>query len=452
VKEQSHLAVALLLALPKYFEADFRRCSILPVRSQLSQFTASDAFWWGAGIEDSFIVAPFPATNRTLDEYEVTEHYERWQADIDLMAQLGIGCTRYGIPWHRINPAPDVWDWDWSERALDYCLEKGLSPIVDLVHYGTPLWMENAFLHPDFPSHMAEFAFRAAEKFRGRIHWWTPLNEPRMTAWFCGKVGNWPPYRHGWRGFVEVMLALSRGIVQTTEALYAADAENVICHIDAANNWLPPQPAEPVLLQLTQFRENLVFLALDLVSGRVDESHALWQWLQQQGAPQSTLEWLHSHRTELDVIGINLYPMLSQKQYVRTSSGRARIRFPLGETAMVERIVEGYWKRYERPMLIGETAGRGTYARRLKWLQQSVQGVRNLRARGVPLAGYVWWPLFDLVAWTYRQGRGPLHSYIAPMGLYGLEPQTLDRIHTPLVEAYCVLAQGGVEAVGTLQG
>ena len=35
------------------------------------------SFLWATGIEDTFITDPWPATGRTLDEYELTQHYER---------------------------------------------------------------------------------------------------------------------------------------------------------------------------------------------------------------------------------------------------------------------------------------------------------------------------------------------------------------------------------------
>ena len=423
--------------------------SALP-QSQLRHLTDPQAFWWAAGIEDSFITAPWPATGRTLDEYEVTGHYERYREDIGLMASLGLSAARYGIPWHRISPAPGTWDWDWSERALDALLEKGIAPIVDLVHYGVPDWIEGAYLHPDFPARMAEYSFRAAEKFRGRVHWWTPLNEPRITAWFCGKTGTWPPYKRGWRGFAQVLVALCRGIVEASAALRAADSENVLFHVDAANNWLPPHPDESLLHEMTAFREDLVFLALDLISGRVYSEHALHGWLGRQGVPPSTLEWFREQPTMLDIIGVNLYPMLSQKQFVRTPGGRVRIRFPYGGAPMLERIVESYWKRYRRPMMIAETAGRGRVSRRAEWLRDSVAGVKNLRERGVPLVGYTWWPLFDLVAWSYRQSSAPLQNFLVPMGLWELDHATLERRTTSLVDDYRALAQGGASAVGLL--
>jgi beta-glucosidase len=89
-------------------------------------------------------------------------------------------------------------------------------------------------------------------------------------------------------------------------------------------------------------------------------------------------------------------------------------------------------------------------SRRLAWLSESVEGVRRARAAGIPIIGYTWWPLFDLISWTYRQGRRPLEDYLVPMGLWKLDPKTLDRTPTPLVDAYRDLVAGGIEAVGAL--
>ena len=70
--------------------------------SQLHRLRDPQTFVWATGIEDTFITAPWPKTGRTLDEYELTEHYERWHADLGLMSEIGVSAARYGIPWHRI--------------------------------------------------------------------------------------------------------------------------------------------------------------------------------------------------------------------------------------------------------------------------------------------------------------------------------------------------------------
>ena len=121
-------------------------------------------------------------------------------------------------------------------------LELGIAPQVDLVHYGLPGWIEGAYLHPDYPKLVADYAARLAERFKGRIHWYTPLNEPRVTAWYCGRIGWWPPYRRSWRGFVALTLAIAQGIQATVAALRAVDPEIVAYHVDATDSTRQPRP------------------------------------------------------------------------------------------------------------------------------------------------------------------------------------------------------------------
>ena len=87
----------------------------LPTKSQLAELTMPHAFLWSTGIEDTFITAPHPATGRTLDEYELTGHYDRWADDLELVASLGVPAARYGVPWHRIQPEAKRWDWRFAD-------------------------------------------------------------------------------------------------------------------------------------------------------------------------------------------------------------------------------------------------------------------------------------------------------------------------------------------------
>src|SRR5262249_10795006 len=154
-----------------------------------------------------------------------TEHYENWQADLELMAQLGVRAARYGIPWYRVNPASGAWDWRFADDSFGKMLDLGIDPIVDLVHYGTPGWLTESFHDPRFPAAMTEYVTRLAERFQGKIRWFTPLNEPRITAHYCGRLGWWPPHGSGWKGLVRILLAVCRAIVMTDQALSLVDPD-----------------------------------------------------------------------------------------------------------------------------------------------------------------------------------------------------------------------------------
>ncbi|HYG36306.1 MAG TPA: family 1 glycosylhydrolase, partial [Clostridia bacterium] len=316
--------------------------------SRLSLLKHPDTFFWATGIEDTFITDPWPSTGRTLDEYELTGHYERWRDDLKLMADLGVRTVRYGVPWHHINPTREEWDWSFADATLERLLELHIQPIVDLVHYGLPPWLKNGYLEPDFPNAMAKYAQRLAERFKGRIFCYTPLNEPRVTAWYCGKLGWWPPYRRGWKGFLAVMLGICRGIVHTVQALKAVDPEIVPVHVDATDLY---ETSDTSLNAEVARRQEIVFLALDLVSGRVSESHSLYEWLLQNGVTTADLNWFQTRAVPLDLIGINLYPLFSRKVLLRSAQG-LRIRMPYASAEIVNRLGHLYWERYRCPVFL----------------------------------------------------------------------------------------------------
>jgi beta-glucosidase len=425
------------------------RPGVAPPRSQLARLTEPDAFCWATGIEDTFITDPWHKTGRTLDEYQLTNHYERWDEDLDRIAELGVGAARYGIPWHRVEPEPGRFDWSFADATLGGLLDRGVAPIVDLIHYGTPGWLEGAFLHPDFPARAAHFAGELAQRFRGRVFWYTPMNEPRIAAWYCGRLGWWPPYRRGWRGFADVLIAAARGVVAIDAALRAVDPEIVVAHVDASDLYGTDDPS---LADDVALRQEIVFLALDLVTGRVDETHALVPWLASLGIELRALDAFHEQPLALDLVGVNLYPMFTKKK-VQRRGGRVRIGMHYAGGDLVERIAELYWERYGRPILITETASLGSVARRRRWMNDSVAAVGKLRARGVPVVGYTWWPLFALVAWSWRQGLRELETHLLEMGLWSLDTKpdaALARVRTPLVDDYRALVAGGARDVGSL--
>jgi beta-glucosidase len=415
-------------------------------QSARAQLLDPETFLWCTGIEDTFITAPHPRTGRSLDEYELTGHYERWHGDLGLIAELGLRSARYGIPWHRINPARHRWEWDWVDRAVDRMLELGVEPIIDLVHYGLPSWIDGAYLNPDFAEHMAEYAGKVAQRYRGRVHAYTPLNEPRITAWYCGRIGWWPPFQRSWKGFVAVMTGVCKGIVRTVETLHQVDPEILPVHVDATDLY---DTSDEGLREECEQRQEIVFLALDLVSGRIQESHRLTSWLRRQGMSDETLDWFSSHAIELPFIGINLYPMFTQKILARDARGRFRIKMPYADGQLIDRLGEMYWKRYRAPVFVSETASVGSVARREAWLKESLAAVRRLRVRGIPLVGYTWWPLFALVTWGYRQGTKEPPFYLKQMGLWDLTDE-MERVKTRLVEEYRNYVAGGCQAVELL--
>jgi beta-glucosidase len=411
------------------------------VRPTRADWSVSAPLRLAVGIEDTFVADERPG-RRKLDEYELTQHYQFWEQDLDLVADSGARWLRWGIPWYRVEPEPGRFAWDWVDAVVDRLAALDVTCIVDLMHYGTPLWLENSFLHPDYPRRVAEYAAAAAQRYVDRLHVWTPLNEPVVNAVYCGERGTWPPYLRGQTGFVSVLLQLAEGICRSQDAIAAVQPDASFVHVDAGFRYAGEEDG-PLPRGVLEERR---FLAQDLVTGHVDPQHPLWGWLTSQGATADRLEWLREHPAVPDVVGVNYYPAFTT---VRFEDGVER---PVEAGADgLEDLLRRYADRYGVPVMVTETSRGGPVADRKAWLAESLACVHRLREEGLPVLGYTWFPFIALVDWLYREDTGPAEEWLVQMGLVDLEPVpgggTLRRVRTELVDLFRQAAGRAEEGV-----
>src|SRR3954469_15992940 len=103
-------------------------------------------FVWGAGVECSFI----PHLN--VDQYEWTQHDRFWREDLKrAKEELGITHLRYAMPWHVLEPEQGKFNWDYADERVAEFQKLGIEPLMDVMHFGTPLWLKQAVGDPEFP-------------------------------------------------------------------------------------------------------------------------------------------------------------------------------------------------------------------------------------------------------------------------------------------------------------
>jgi beta-glucosidase len=410
--------------------------------SQASQFL------WASGIEDTFVPQTRPG-HRSLDEYQLMGHYVHWREDLALARDLGVKALRWGVPWYRVEPFPGEFDWSWTDQVIPYLVEElKITPILDLLHYGCPFWLRHEFASEDYPRAVAAYAQAFARRYTGLVRWYTPLNEPIVTALNCGKKGLWPPYKRGDTGYIRIMLQLLQGIQRTVEALKKVDPGSLMVHVETSGLARATR-ADLEALAVEDKRRS--FLAYDLLTGRVTPDHPLFTWLLRNGAGPEELVSIRSNAIPLDAIGLNFYPHWSTQQISVNRRGWLAWRAVEQDGAGFVELVEDYWRRYEVPILITETSVAGSPAVRSRWLEASVAAVKKLRGEGVPVLGYTWFPLFTMINWKYRTGRRPLDHYRLELGLYTLSDNGTGRwTPTPLVDQFRGLAADPEMSVGAV--
>jgi beta-glucosidase len=407
-------------------------------RHTRTSWTADAPFRFAAGIEDTFI-AHERVGQRRLDEYELTQHYQYWREDLDLLARAGADSVRWGIPWYRVEPEPGRFEWDWVDRVVDRLCALGLTCIVDLMHYGTPLWMTSSFVDPDYPQRVAAYAAAAATRYGDRLDVWTPLNEPNVNADFCGQRGVWPPYLTGEDGFTALAVALAEGIATTQRAIQDVQPDASFVCVEAAFRYTGD--TFPIPREVLAERR---FVVLDLVLGRIGDDHPLRGWLTSHGADDARLDRLAADPVNPDVVGVNYYPAFST---VRFDDAGVATGVEAGAEGLDE-IVRLYAARYGLPVMITETSRGGPLEERRAWLRESLATVARLRADGVPLVGYTWFPFTALIDWAYREATTPVDEWIVQMGMVDLHRVpgggALERRPTALIDDYAAAARLGM--------
>jgi beta-glucosidase len=411
----------------------------------------SSDFVWATGIEDTFIPQARPGL-RALDEYVLTQHDKFWKSDLDLVADAGFRALRWGIPWYQVQPGEDRWDWRWTDEVLDYMVNvKGITPILDLMHYGTPLWLENSFINSRYPERVAQYAHEVSTRYASLVRYYTPLNEPMVNADMCGRNGEWPPYLTGDDGYVKLVQALAKGIVLTTQALKAAQPDSVTVQVEAL--WHTWTDVEALQAQAAENNARQ-YLCFDLVTGRVDDGHPLADYLVAHGTTKVQLDWFRQNAVRFDLFGANFYPWSYTELKLRPDGSTLRHMGDIHGNTIAE-VVRDAYQRYQMPVMITETSAKRDQTGRARWADETVQIVRDLRVQGVPLVGYTWFPFFTMFDWAYRCGRRPLADYLLHLGLVELgfdEQGTLQRQITPLVAHFQRLMAEPMPPIGQAVG
>lgn len=406
-------------------------------------------FIWAAGIEDTFVPQTRPG-HRALDEYELIGHYRHWREDLSLCRDLGLGAVRWGVPWYKVEPESGKFDWSWIDDVISYLVEDlKVNPIIDLMHYGCPFWLERCFADKDYPAYVARYAAAFAERYAHLVHWYTPLNEPIITALMCGMRGLWPPYLKGEKGYIRLMMQLARGIHSTVKAIREFDSHSVMVHVEATGL---TRTIREDLASLAREEQHRGYLCLDMISGRLTPDHLLFSWLLRNGVAPDELHELQKNKISLDIVGMNFYPQWSTKQIFLNKRGRIAFRETEPEGTGFSELIRDYHNRYDAPIMITETSAVGSTDLRLAWLKSSVASIKSLRSEGVPVIGYTWYPLFTMIDWRYRFGSAPLEEFYLELGLYGLNRESARPrwVDTPLVAEFKKYVNSSGEMIGNL--
>jgi beta-glucosidase/6-phospho-beta-glucosidase/beta-galactosidase len=374
-------------------------------------------FMFATGIENSYptIVLPNGKTKR-VDEMEKANHYALWKEDFRLVKETGIEFLRYGPPYYSTHLAPGKYDWSFTDETFAELKRLGITPLVDLCHFGVPDWIGN-FQNKDFPKLFAEYAKAFAIRFPDLVYY-TPINEIFITAMFSGQYGWWNERLSDEKSFVTALTNCVKAAALAMEEISKIQPNAIYIHSESCEYF---HAEDPSCQAKADFLNEKRFLSLDLLLGH-KPSNAMRNYLLNQGVSEAEYNWFFNRsKRNNNIIGNDYY---YTNEHMVHSNGMTSAS---GDIFGYYVLAHQYYRRYQMPMMHTETNMKEP--RSVEWLKRQWTTLYKLKLDGIPVCGFTWYSLIDQVDWdtALREDNGNINS----LGLYDM-----DRKIRPVGEEY----------------
>jgi len=379
-------------------------------------------FMFATGIECSYPTIENGKVRR--DELEECGHYDRWRDDLRLVKDLGLKVLRYGFPYYKVHQGVGKYDWSFTDEVMNEIQRLGITPILDLLHFGVPDWMGN-FQNPELPIFFSDYTKAVVQRYPW-VRYYTPVNEIYVTARVSGKDGLWNEQLKTDRGFITALKHLVAASILAAHEIAQLRPDAVIVQSESAE-YIHEATASPSP-EITQANKSR-FLSLDLLYAHVPDAD-MYIYMLDNGLTREEYDWfMVGEPPGFQVMGNDYY-------------GRnERIIAPDGQVHQGEdvlgwyQITKEYYERYRKPVMHTETNTFDPEAAPA-WLWKQWMNVIKMRKSGVPVLGFTWYSLIDQIDWdsqlTEKKGS------VCACGLYDLErnPRPVADAYRQLLEAF----------------
>lgn len=365
------------------------------------------------------------------------DQYHRLEADLDLMADLGIKAYRFSVAWPRVQPEGSGWanqkGLDYYKRLVDGLLERSIEPVLTLYHWDLPQALEDqgGWTNRETSERFAEYAGIVYEALAERVRFWITLNEPWVSAWLGYGLGVHAP---GTKGTARALAAthhllLAHGLA-LENMLVSGQPDN---ELGITLNLSPVRPASEEAGDAEAARRvdgNANRLYLDpLFRGSYPED------MLEHYASECDFSFVRDGdlgliSAPMDFLGVNYYVRHTVETAKGKSGMKTAIRFSdlgaqtvlpsgIGTTAMgwgiepgglTELLLRLDRKYTKLPLYVTENGaafhdyadpeGRVNDEERVAFLAAHLRAAREAIQQGVNLRGYFVWSLLDNFEWA----------------------------------------------------
>lgn len=371
------------------------------------------------------------------------DHYHRFQDDVALMADLGLGAYRFSMAWARLLPKGrgrmNARGFDFYDRLIDALLARDLVPMVTLYHWDLPLGLEDkgGWLNDDTARWFGDYADLAFRAFSDRVPYWVTINEPAVIMEKGYVLGVYAP---GHRNVAEAPV-VARNLLRAHGYAVQAYRDRGDGAIGIAVNLQPVWPAsdspdDRAAAERANAWRNLQFLDPILLGQSPAELPSMFgrDW---RGLSPEDMALV---RQPMDFVGVNYYTRIVVRAdpsvaptgaaIVPSANHRTLVGWEVFPSGLTETLV-ALDRRYGGvPVYVTEcgaafadaspsAGGEVPDPERVAFLRDHIDAARLAIDAGVDLRGFFVWSLLDNFEWN--------SGYALPYGLVHVDFDTQQR-------------------------
>lgn len=352
------------------------------------------------------------------------DSWNRWPADLDMAAELGLNTYRISIEWARIEPEPGRYDADALAHYVDVVhgiRARGMQCMVVLWHFTNPVWLGSGpgtWHDDDAPQAFERYARYVCGPLAPCVDWWATLNETNTYSSHGWLKGDWPPgRRHDWLGGFRVYEYLARAHRRAYAAIKEVAGPDTRVGLTHVMPWAHPAHKR------------------GMCSGPMQ---AYWRWL-------AAHHFLDKVADRIDWLGVQYYydspcRALRLVDHDGSTPPRTDMGWRIAPEGLYH-VVRDAHVRYGVPIIVTENglADAGD-AQRERFLLDHLAWLHKAIADGADVRGYLHWSMLDNYEWA--EGFGPR------FGLAHVDYSTFERTLRPSSGALGAIARANAVAAG----
>ena len=342
-------------------------------------------------------------------------HYNTYKEDILKMKEAGLNAYRFSLEWARIEPEEGKFDEEATEHyrsVITFCRDNGIEPVVTLHHFSSPKWLisKGGWEDEAVIDYFARYTGYICEQYGSLLKYICTLNEANMgvlIAIYIRQAMEQRAKNEGEEAHLQIGIdldAMAQEEQEKTEENMAVfgvkdPAVFVSPRTPEGNEIVKRSHMKAVeiiheLLPHAKAGMTLSLRDIQYAEGGKERSEAAWEEEFRQFVPALKND---------DFFGV--------QNYTRTVFG-ADGELPPTEGAEttqmgyefypqgLEHVIRKVHEDFPGELMVTENGiATDDDTRRIAYIDEALNGVRNCISDGIDVSGYMYWSLIDNYEW-----------------------------------------------------